>query len=215
MILGGADGSEGRQDDHRYRVLARTERFRNGIFKVLTDQVAMPDGASAARDYLVHVGAVGVVAIDDAGRVVLIRQYRHPVGGYLWELPAGLIDVPGEQLAEAAARELAEEADLVARRWSVLADVHTTPGCSNEVIRLFLARDLVAVPEQQRHQRHAEEADLRVQLVDLDDAVTAALRGEITNGPCLVGLLAAAQSRSQGWRELRRLDEPLPQTSPA
>ena len=88
----------------------------------------MPDGGHADRDFMRHVGAVGVVALDDDGRVVLVRQYRHPVGTFLWELPAGLIDVTGEHSAAAAARELAEEADLTAARLELLVDMHTTPG---------------------------------------------------------------------------------------
>lgn len=207
------DGVDG-VDGHEYRVLDRVERFHNGMFSVRTDRVVMPGGQSAARDYLVHVGAVGVVALDDADRVALVRQYRHPVGRYLWELPAGLIDVPGERLADAAARELAEEADLTATRWDLLVDVHTSPGCSNEVIRLFLARGLAPVPPQRRHHREAEEAGMTLRWFDLDEAVAAALDGRISNGPCLVGLLAAAQSRALGWSTLRPVAEPLPQTLP-
>lgn len=189
--------------NHHYQVRSRTERFHGPIFSVWTDEVVMPGGATAARDYLRHVGAVGVVALDDAGRVVLVRQYRHPIGRAIWELPAGLIDVAGEGLPETALRELAEEADLTARRLDVLVDLHTSPGCSDEMIRVFLARDLTEVPPEQRHERHGEEADMLVTRVDLDEAVTMALAGEITNAACVGGLLAAAQARSKGWAGLR------------
>jgi 8-oxo-dGDP phosphatase len=191
-------------------VRARHERFRGSMFSVLTDEVRMPDGAYVERDYLVHVGAVGVVAIDGQDRVVLVHQYRHPVGYPLWELPAGLIDVVGEDLADAAARELAEEADLVAGDWQLLVDVHSSPGCSNERIRLFLARELTEVPEADRHERHAEEADLVVRRVPLDDAVAMALRGEITNAACLIGVFAAVRLRELGWPATRPLDTPRP-----
>jgi 8-oxo-dGDP phosphatase len=170
----------------------------------------MPGGGLAKRDYMIHVGAVGVVAIDDEGRVVLVRQYRHPVNQYLWELPAGLIDVDGEPLDRAAVRELEEEADLTAGRLDLLVDMHPSPGCSNEVIRLYLARDLSPVPDGRRHRRENEEADLAVQRVDLDEAIAMALRGEITNGACLVGLFAAARVRDSGWTLSRSLDGPLP-----
>ena len=196
--------------DHPYRVLDRTERFSNNMFRVLTDQVEMPGGGVKARDYMVHIGAVGVVAIDDEGRVVLVRQYRHPVARRLWELPAGLIDVDGEQLDRAAVRELEEEADLSAGRVDLLVDVHPSPGCSNEVIRLFLARDLRPVADADRHERRDEEAELVVALIDLDEAVTMALRGEFTNAACLVGVLAAAAARDRGWATLRPVDAPLP-----
>jgi len=196
--------------DGGYSVVRTTERVANRVFRVVTDEVRMPDGATAARDYLHHVGAVGVVALDEAGRVVLVRQYRHPVRRELWELPAGLIDVAGEPLVHAAARELAEEADLRADRWDLLADAHTSPGCSDEVIRIFLGRDLSPVPDAELHQRTHEEAGLTVRRFPLDEAVRMALSGEITNAACLVGVLAAAQARDAGWTTLRKVDEPLP-----
>ena len=190
-------------------VRARHERFRGPVFTVFTDEVRMPDGRYVNRDYVAHIGAVGVVALDDADRVVLVEQYRHPVGARLWELPAGLIDVAGENLVDAAARELAEEADLRAAHWQLLVDVHPTPGSSNEVIRLFLGRGLTPVPPRERHQRVGEEAELVIATVDLDEAVAMALRGQITNAACLVGVLAAARLRDQGWPEPRPLGTPL------
>jgi 8-oxo-dGTP pyrophosphatase MutT (NUDIX family) len=184
-------------------VLKRTERLRNRVFSIVTDVVEMPGGVTAERDYMVHVGAVGVVALDEAGQVALVRQYRHPVGQYLWELPAGLVDVEGEPLVDAAARELAEEADLTAARWDLLAEMHTSPGCSTEKIRLFLARELSPVPEKNRHTRTHEEAELVVRWVRLDEAVSMALGGEITNAACVVGVLGAAHARDRNWSTLR------------
>jgi 8-oxo-dGTP pyrophosphatase MutT (NUDIX family) len=195
---------------HRYRVRSRTEQFKGPVFRIVTDKVEMPGGGVANRDYMVHVGAVGVVALDADGRVVLVRQFRHPVGRYLWELPAGLIDVAGEALDRAAVRELEEEADLTAGQLDVLIDIHTTPGSSNEVIRLFLATDLSPVPAERRHERRDEEADLQVRHFDLDEAIAMGLRGELTNAACLVGLFAAARVRDTGWKLTRRADEPLP-----
>jgi 8-oxo-dGDP phosphatase len=193
-----------------YRVRARRERFRGPVFSVLTDEVRMPDGRYAERDYVVHIGAVVVVALDERDRVVLVRQYRHPIGRDLWELPAGLIDKAGEELPRAAARELAEETDLVAGRWQLLLDAHTSPGFSTEVIRLFLARDLTEVPEADRHERQHEEATMLTRRVPLDEAVAMALRGEITNAACQIGLLATARLRDAGWPQARPLDTPLP-----
>jgi ADP-ribose pyrophosphatase len=157
-----------------------------------------------------HVGAVGVVALDEHENVILVRQYRHALRTELWELPAGLIDVPGERLAEAAARELAEEADLRAGRYDLLTDVNPSPGCSDEIIRLFLARDLSAVPDDERHRRTHEEATMTVSRVPLETAVTMALSGEITNAACVVGVLATAQAKARDWTTLRKVDEPLP-----
>ncbi|MEV4413457.1 NUDIX hydrolase [Catellatospora sp. NPDC049609] len=193
-----------------YEVVGSTERYAGRIFRVATDQVVMPGGEVAARDVVRHVGAVGVVALDDHDRVVLVRQYRHPVGRYLWELPAGLIDVQGEGLAAAALRELAEEADLVAGRIDLLVDMFTTPGCSDELIRVFLARDLTPVPDGERHDRADEEADLTVELVPLDDALAMVFDGRIANGPAVGGLLAAARARDTGFKDLRPADAPLP-----
>ncbi|GHJ08823.1 ADP-ribose pyrophosphatase [Micromonospora humidisoli] len=195
--------------EHRYELRSRVQRYAGRIFTVVTDEVTMPGGGTATRDYARHVGAVAVVALDDAGQVVLVRQYRQPVGRHLWELPAGLMDVAGEDLPVAAARELAEEADLTGARWDLLVDVHTSPGFSDEVVRVFLARELAEVPVGQRHERHDEEADLQVVRIDLDEAVGMALAGEITNGPCVAGLLAAARARDAGWSVLRRADTPL------
>jgi ADP-ribose pyrophosphatase len=191
-------------------VVKRTERLQTSIFRVVTDEIAMPGGGTAVRDYVVHPGAVGVVALDELERVVLVYQYRHAVGRHLWELPAGLIDVEGESRVETAMRELSEETDLRAARWDLLADVHPSPGFCNELIRLFLARDLSEVPPDQRHTREYEEADLTVQRFALDKAVTMALTGEITNSACLIGVLAAAEARQRGWATLRPVDTPLP-----
>jgi 8-oxo-dGDP phosphatase len=196
--------------EHRYEVRSREERYRGRIFDVVTEEVTMPGGGTARRDLVRHVGAVAVVALDDAGQVVLIRQYRHPVGRHLWELPAGLMDVSGEELPAAALRELAEEADLTAGRIDVLVDLHSSPGFTNELVRVFLARDLAEVPADERHERHDEEADLQVVRVDLDEAVGMVLAGEITNASAVAGLLAAARGRDTGFAALRRAEAPLP-----
>ncbi|GGM07158.1 NUDIX domain-containing protein [Dactylosporangium sucinum] len=188
---------------HTYEVRSHTERLRNRVFSIVTDEVVMPGGEVVTRDYMVHVGAVGVVALDADGRVALVRQYRPAVRTVLWELPAGLVDVAGEPLAAAAARELAEEADLVAARWDLLAELHPSPGASNEKIRLFLAREIATVPEAERHERTHEEAELELHWIDLDEAVGMALAGEITNAAAACGVLAAARARDRGWSTLR------------
>jgi ADP-ribose pyrophosphatase len=191
---------------HDYAVVARRERFRGSVFDVVTDDVTMPGGGVAARDYVRHIGAVGVAAVDERDRIVLVEQYRHPVGRRLWELPAGLVDVEGESLAVVAQRELGEEADLRAGRLDVLVDLYTSPGYSNERIRIFLARELTGVPDGERHDRRDEEAELAVVRVDLDEAVRRALAGELTNAAAVAGVLAAAAARRAGWAGLRPCD---------
>lgn len=186
-----------------HETVSRAERYHGAIFSVYTDEVTMSDGSTAARDVVENRGAVVVVALDEHGRVVLIRQYRHPIGKHLWELPAGLRDVAGEDEALTAARELAEETDLTAGRIEPLLDLHTSPGFADESVRVFLARDLAPVPEAERHVRTAEEADLEVRRVDLDEAVAMVFRGEITNAATVGGVLAAARARDTGWKVLR------------
>jgi 8-oxo-dGDP phosphatase len=190
------------QASRPYPVRERREQFQGRVFQVLTDQVEMPDGQVVARDYLRHVGAVAVVALDEQGRVVLVRQYRHAVGRELWELPAGLVDVAGETLPELAYRELAEEADLRAGRLDLLVELLTTPGYSNERIRIFLARDLSPTPAP--YHREYEEATMTVSRVPLDDAIQMIFDGRISNAAAVAGLLAAARARDAGWASLRR-----------
>ena len=187
---------------------SRTERYAGPIFTVYSDQVTMSGGGVAGRDVVVNKNAVVVVALDDVDRVVLIRQYRHAVGKRLWELPAGLCDVDGEEPVVTAARELAEEADLVAARFDLLVDLHPSPGFSTEQVRIFLARELTAVPADARHERTDEEADLEIVWRDLDEAVAMVLRGEITNAAAVGGLLATARARDDGWATLRPADTP-------
>lgn len=192
-----------------YPVRARVERFRGAIFQVVTDTVAMPDGDLADRDYLRHPGSVAVVPYHEpTGEVVLVRQYRHPVGGHLWELPAGLLDHDGETLPQVAHRELFEEADLACGRLDLLVDLHTSPGCSSEWIRVFLARDLA--PTGAVHPRRHEEATIVAARFPLPEAVEMVLAGRVTNATAVAGLLAAARARDLGWGPLRPVDEPAP-----
>jgi 8-oxo-dGTP pyrophosphatase MutT (NUDIX family) len=186
-----------------YQVVRRTEPFHGAIFSVVSDEVAMPGGSTARRDWTRHLGAAAVVALDDSGQIALIRQYRHPIGRFMWEIPAGLADVPGEFGVDTAKRELAEEADLTASRWDLLVQVHTSPGFSDELLQVFLARDLAPVPEHLLHRREHEEAEMIVRFVDLDEAVAMIFRSEITNGPNAVGILAAARARDADWAPLR------------
>ena len=201
-------------DEHVFEVVSSVVRFSGPVITVVSDEVVMPDGGTAVRDYIVHVGAVGAVALDfsddPAGRVLLVRQYRHPVRRGLWELPAGLLDVAGEPAVETAKRELWEEADLVAGRWEVLVDLLTTPGCSDEAIRIFLARDISAAPEHDRHTRIGEEQIMTTEWVPLDTAVEWAFAGEIENAACTAGVLAAARARDTGFANLRPVDAPWP-----
>jgi ADP-ribose pyrophosphatase len=193
------------------RPVVAHERVAAGrIFDLVRDVVDLGDGEQVTREYLDHPGAVAVVALDDAGRVLLLRQYRHPVRAELWEVPAGLLDVEGEAAQAAAARELHEEADLVADRWDVLVDLATSPGATNEALRVFLARDLRPVPQAERHTRTEEEAGIEARWVPLEDAVALVLSGELHNPSAVVGVLAAHAARAGGWASLRPADADWP-----
>jgi len=163
------------------------------------------DGASITREVIRHPGAVAVLALDDQERVLLIRQYRHPIRTRAWEIPAGLLDKPQEPALLAAQRELAEEADLAAATWNVLADFQNSPGGSDETIRVFLARDVSAVPA---FEREDEEADIEVRWVPLDDVVDAVLARRVQSPSLTIGALAAAASRARDWATLAPGDEP-------
>jgi ADP-ribose pyrophosphatase len=184
-----------------YRLVSRAEAFHGAIFSVFTDEVELPDGSQVRRDWVSNLGAVVIVALDEQGRVALIRQYRQAVHETLWELPAGLL--VEENPLQAAIRELAEEVDLVAGRWDHLVELHTSPGFTTEFLRIYLARDLSPVPAERRYVRDQEEKFIQLNMVDLDDAVAMVLRGEITNAGAVAGILAAARARDQQWRPLR------------
>lgn len=169
-------------------VIESTRVYKGWVWDVLSDRVAYGDG-EIVREYVDHTGAVAVLALDDDGRVLLIQQYRHPIRHRDWELPAGLLDIDGEDPMDAAKRELVEEADLVARDWRPLVETWTTPGGNSELIRIFLATGVSAAPEA--FAREAEEADIRTAWVPLSDAVKAVLDGRLRNGILSLGVLAA------------------------
>jgi 8-oxo-dGDP phosphatase len=187
-----------------------SEELADGkLVRLRRDLVRMPDGGVAAREVLEHPGAVAVVALDPQQRVLMIRQYRHPVSRLLWEIPAGLRDVAGEPLRMTAERELLEEAGCRATQWHVLTDFFSTPGISNERVRVFLARGLTMVPEDERtYVRQDEEAHLVLAQVPLDEAVARVLSGELHNGVTAVGILSAYAARQEGFTGLRDPDAP-------
>jgi 8-oxo-dGDP phosphatase len=191
----------------RWPVVGDSGYFPGALVTLRTDQVRMPEGELAARDVVEHPGAVAIVALDSSGRVLLIRQYRHPVGWLLWEVPAGLRDVDGEALRAAAERELLEETGYAARRWHVLIDYFSSPGILTERLRVFLARDLTQVPDSARgYQRQHEEAHLLQAWVPLAEAVQLVLAGRLHNGVAAIGILAAYAAQTGGFAALREAE---------
>lgn len=165
--------------------------FEGRVWDIRRDEFTFA-GHTIAREYMDHPGAVAVLAIDDQDRVLLINQYRHPVGLRDWELPAGLLDVDGEPPLAAARRELAEETDLTAEHWSELITFHTSPGGSNETLHIYEARGLLPT---EAFGRTEEEAEIVKRWVSLDEAVDAVLEGRLSNSILIIAVLAAHARR--------------------
>lgn len=194
---------------HSFDVVRSEEVYRGRLFGLRRDEVAMPGGGAAVREVLTHPGAVVIAAVDEHDRVAVVRQYRHPLRRELWEIPAGLLDVDGEPPWEAARRELFEEARTRAATWHTLLDLASSPGISEEVQRVYLARDLTTVPEADRYVAHGdEEAEMTIDWIALDDAVTRAMAGDLENAATVAGVLAADRARQAGWTGLRPADAP-------
>ncbi len=191
---------------------ARSARtlFSGRVWDVTEETFELGDAGELTREIVDHPGAVAVLALDDDDNVLLIRQYRHPVGAFEWELPAGLLDVPGEPPHVTAARELAEEVDHTARTWHTLLDYVSSPGGSTEALRIFLARDLAVVPEAERHERTGEERGMPSRWVSLEEARDAVLQHRVHNPTLALGVLAALAAREDRWRTLRPADAPWP-----
>ena len=187
--------------EHDFATLSSETVYVGKIFALRADEVAMPGGGSARREVVEHYGAVAIVALDQDGNLVLVYQYRHPIGRRLWELPAGLLDMGDEPPHLTAARELEEETGLAAEHWQPLIDVDSAPGFSDESVRIFLATGLTEIG---RPDAHDEEADLMVKRVPLADAVQMVFDGEIVNALAVAGILAAAHRPA----DLRPLDAP-------
>ncbi|WP_236245406.1 NUDIX hydrolase [Streptomyces sp. CC210A] len=193
-----------------WRVTATTTPFRGNKTSVRSDDVVMPDGSVVSRDYQVHPGSVAVLALDEQDRVVVLRQYRHPVRQKLWEIPAGLLDVPGENPLRAAQRELYEEAHVKAEEWNVLTDLYTTPGGCDEAVRIFLARGLSAA-DGDRFEVSEEEADMELDRVPLADLARGVLAGDLHNTCLVAGVLSVLAARTgDGLDALRPADAPWP-----
>lgn len=206
--MGSAEAFEDRLEQRPVRQASTV--YEGMIWDVVRERVDLGDAGEVDREFVRHPGAVSVLALDAQERVAFVQQYRHPVRVLEWELPAGLLDVADEPPWESAARELREEADLVARRWDTLAEYFSSPGGMDEALRVYLARDLSSVPEGERHQREHEERGMPLRWVPLEQARDAVLAGRLHNPSTVVGVLAACAARVLGWATLRPHDAPWP-----
>ena len=196
--------------DDAWKVFDSRTAYTGGVVSVRVDEVAMPGSLVAKRDVLVHPGSVGVLVLDDTGevpKVLVLHQYRHPVQRRLWELPAGLLDENESALA-AAKRELEEETHLQARDWRVLLDAYTSPGISDEAVRVYLARDIRDADGDRRAAVH-EEADMELRWVPLADLVDGVLGGRLHNPLMVMGALAL-----QATLDNAGIDKLRPATAP-
>jgi 8-oxo-dGTP pyrophosphatase MutT (NUDIX family) len=184
-------------------ISSRKTVYSGRVWDVRQEVFDYVDG-SLTRDYVAHTGAVAVLVMDEDDNILTIQQYRHPLRLREWEIPAGLLDIPGESAWECAKRELAEEVDLVAQTWHVLADYATSPGGSDEIIRVFLARDIR--PTDTPHAREGEELDMVTRWVPLQDAVDSVLAGLVGNSVFTVAILTADAAKKRGWSTLRPAD---------
>lgn len=206
-----ADQISSIEDRHTpHTVTESTTAWSGRIVDMVEDHVVVVEGQEpVVRQYTRHPGAVAVVVMrgeEGAEEILLLRQYRHPVNASLWEIPAGLLDIPGEDSLVAAERELAEEADLKAARWDVLVDFFTSPGGSTEPLRVFLARDLETT--ETSFEREDEEATMEYAWVSLSDALDWVLAGRLHNPSTVIGILSAHAARSRGWEGLREPGAP-------
>lgn len=212
-----AGGLRDERDESR-RVISHERIWEGPIFTVDDDVIELAPGQDPVRRQVVaHHDAVSIVALregeessqpDGAAEILMVRQYRHPVRANLWEIPAGLLDVPGEEPVLAAQRELAEETDHRAESWASLVDYYASPGFTTEGCRSFLARGLSPLPESERTTRSEEEAEFEPTWFRFDDVVEAILDGRLHNPSTVMGVLSADRARARGWEGLRPVDAP-------
>lgn len=187
-------------------VVRSTEEFHGRIWDVRRDQLRLSSGEEVVRDYLVHPGAVGVIALNDKNEVLVVEQYRHPMGMVMWEPPAGLLDKPDEDPLVAIKRELHEETGYQAKSWHVLYDYAASPGGSTELFRCYLARELSEHPDG-LPERTGEERDMPVSWQSITDLDVAIQSGLVSNPVLVTGVLTTLLALQDPTR-LRPSDAP-------
>jgi ADP-ribose pyrophosphatase len=171
-----------------YSVTERKNIFTGYVMDLRQDTFDFA-GETLTREYIVHPGAVAVIALNHEGAMLLVQQYRHAQGQIMFEPPAGLLDEPAEDPLECAKRELFEETGYLASKWEVLLDFANTPGGSSEQIRIYFAQGLT-LHENGRPQGGDEEKDMPVSWVPVSEVLSAIGAGLVTNAALVVGTLA-------------------------
>lgn len=176
--------------DAGFRHLGDREVVTLDRIRVVRGRFAAPDGTEFERDVVRNQRVVAMIPVLDDGRVLLVRQYRGPIDGEILEIPAGLCDQPGEDLAATAERELVEEIGRSPGHLELVARFHPAAGFSDQIVHLYLATDLTEVPDARQG---VEEEHMTVEAVDLDDVPAMIADGRLVDGKTLIGLLLARQ----------------------
>ena len=188
------------------KIVDRKTVFSGMVWDIRHDAFEL-NNETVERDYMVHPGAVAIIALNESGELLLIEQYRHAQGKIMWEAPAGLMDFADENPLEAAKRELFEETGYVANTWNVLLDLANSPGGSSEQIRIYFAQDLSLHPDG-RPTGSAEELDMPVHWIPIQDVLESIRRGAVTNPQLVAGTHAALIAMAEPDLALRSADAP-------
>ena len=188
------------------KIIDRKTVFSGMVWDIRHDAFEL-NNETVERDYMVHPGAVAIIALNESGELLLIEQYRHAQGKIMWEAPAGLMDFADEDPLEAAKRELLEETGYVANTWNVLLDLANSPGGSSEQIRIYFAQDLSLHPDG-RPTGSAEELDMPVHWIPIPDVLESIRRGAVTNPQLVAGTHAALIAMAEPDLALRSADAP-------
>lgn len=197
-----------RRVPNHVKVLESSSKKESNIFDIQKDRIQFGTGESVMREFMVHDDAVAVVALregESGPEVLLISQYRHPLETVMWEIPAGLMDVTAEPAIDAAKRELAEEAEIAAENWYQLINFASSPGCSTEVLKIFLATGISDAPVPDGFVREAEEAEIEKRWVPLSEVEDAVFAGDLKSPTLVGGVLAASRALARGAEFLASL----------
>ena len=164
--------------------LDSTEVFNGNLLRVYKDRILLPNGAESTREYVKHVGAVAVVAMDSDGRIAIEHQFRYPFHDVLMEIPAGKLDFEDEDPLEAARRELREETGITATNFDYLGPFYPTCAYSTEVIHLYFAWDL-----QFGERELDEDESINVEMIDLSKMVQLIFEGKVPDGKTQAAIL--------------------------